>query len=159
MLNRAFSTVVADNQYASLGLMLMGCLARLNKLISMPREREEEEEADKVDQAENTASRNMFRGEDLGEEVSREEMVKSVSKDTESLTTLKKGKRNVDTSSFGKALAVTEAGSISKGEEALKTVEMTASTTTSSKTATLKPPKKKRKKGGDEFDELFSSLI
>lgn len=92
-------------------------------------------------------------------------MNESVNKDIKSLTTLKKGKRNVDTlsgsgttSSFGQSMAITETGSISKGEEALKAVEMTVSTT-SSKTTTLEPPKKKRKKGGDEFDELFSSLI
>src|SRR5690349_1042201 len=96
ILNRAFSTVVADNQYASLGLMLMGCLARLNKLISLPREREEDE-GDKVARVEKTPSRNVFYGEDLGEAVSREEMDESVNKCTESLTTLKKGKRKVDT--------------------------------------------------------------
>lgn len=155
--------MVADNQYASLGLMLMGCLARLNKLISLPREREEE--VDKVAQDENTASRHVFLGEDLGEAVSREEMNESVNKDIKSLTTLKKGNSNVDAlsgsgtkSPFGQSLTITETGSISKGEERLKAVE-TAVSTTSSKTTSLKPPKKKRKKVGDEFDELFSGLI
>ncbi|KFY18481.1 hypothetical protein V493_08586 [Pseudogymnoascus sp. VKM F-4281 (FW-2241)] len=90
----AFSTVVADNQYASLGLMLMGCLARLNNLISFPKD--EEEEVDEVIKVEKTASSHVLQVEDFGEAISREELEGPVKKAAKSLKTPKKGKKSPD---------------------------------------------------------------
>ncbi|ELR02489.1 hypothetical protein GMDG_05538 [Pseudogymnoascus destructans 20631-21] len=178
----AFSTVVADNQYASLGLMLMGCLARLNKLISFPKD--EDEEINEVVKVEKTTSSHVLEVEDFGEAISREELERSANKTVKSLKTAKKGKKGADdlleaeaTPSCGrKGLSVsasskkviTETAALESDdavspapttEKKRKKVWETTVTTTSTKTTTPKPPKKKRKKGGDEFDDLFSGLI
>ncbi|OBT52363.1 hypothetical protein VE04_04606 [Pseudogymnoascus sp. 24MN13] len=174
----AFSTVVADNQYASLGLMLMGCLARLNKLISFPKD--EDEEMEELVKVEKTASSHVLEVEDFGEAISREELEGSV----KSLKTPKKGKKSADglleagstPSSGRKGLSVSSPKKkvitetvASESDDAVspapttekkrKKVRETTVTTASTKTTTPKPPKKKRKKGGDEFDDLFSGLI
>ncbi|KFY74405.1 hypothetical protein V499_05563 [Pseudogymnoascus sp. VKM F-103] len=174
----AFSTVVADNQYASLGLMLMGCLARLNKLISFPKD--EGEEMEEVVKVEKTASSHVLEVEDFGEAISREELEGSV----KSLKTPKKGKKSADglleagstPSSGRKGLSVSSSTKkvitetvASESDDAVspapttekkrKKARETTVTTASTKTTTPKPPKKKRKKGGDEFDDLFSGLI
>ncbi|OBT73821.1 hypothetical protein VF21_06718 [Pseudogymnoascus sp. 05NY08] len=178
----AFSTVVADNQYASLGLMLMGCLARLNKLISFPKD--EDEEMDEVVKVEKAASSHVLQLEDFGEAISREELEGSVKKTVKSLKTPKKGKKSANglldaettPSSGRKGLSVSASPKkditeivASESDDAVspapttekkrKKVRETTVTTTSTKTTTPKPPKKKRKKGGDEFDDLFSGLI
>ncbi|OBT89839.1 hypothetical protein VE02_00866 [Pseudogymnoascus sp. 03VT05] len=178
----AFSTVVADNQYASLGLMLMGCLARLNKLISFPKD--EDEEMDEVVQVEKTASSHVLQLEDFGEAISREELEGSVNKTVKSLKTPKKGKKSKNELLEAAAMSPIERGGLSVSTASKKTITETVApesddaaspapttekkrkkvretkvTTTSTKTTTQKPPKKKRKKGGDEFDDLFSGLI
>lgn len=174
--------MVADNQYASLGLMLMGCLARLNKLISFPKD--EDEEMDEVVEVEKTASSHVLQVEDFGEAISREELEGSVNKTVKSLKTPKKGRKSADglleadvtPSSGRKGLSVSASSkkvitetvapesddAVSPApttEKKRKKVRETTVTTTSTKTTTPKPPKKKRKKGGDEFDDLFSGLI
>lgn len=65
----SFSAVVADNQYASLGLMLIGCLARVNSCVSFPRSRLPSQELEvKVE-----SSRMVIPSEDMGEAITREE--------------------------------------------------------------------------------------
>ncbi|KFY35988.1 hypothetical protein V494_05419 [Pseudogymnoascus sp. VKM F-4513 (FW-928)] len=174
----AFSTVVADNQYASLGLMLMGCLARLNKLISFPKD--EDEEVDEVVKVEKITSSHVLQVEDFGEAISREELEGSVNKTVKELKTPKKGKKSTDAgedlSPLGSGLSVSKSSKkvitetvAPESDNAVspppttekkrkKALEKTI-TTTSTKTTTPKPQKKKRKKGGDEFDDLFSGLI
>ena len=177
--------MVADNQYASLGLMLMGCLARLNKLISFPKD--EEEEVDEAVKVEKTASSHVLQVEDFGEAISREELEGPVKKAAKSLKTPKKGKKGVDdllegepTSSLGRGgmsvsaaskkvitetVALESEDSMSPApqptpaEKKRKKVRETTVKTTSTKTTAPKPPKKKRKKDGDEFDDLFSGLV
>ncbi|KAL5351813.1 Ribonuclease MRP protein subunit rmp1 [Pseudogymnoascus australis] len=180
----AFSTVVADNQYASLGLMLMGCLARLNKLISFPKD--EDEEADEVVNMERTTSSHVLQVEDFGEAISREELEGSVKKTVKSLKTPNKGKKGTKELLEAEAMSPLGRGGLSvssskkvvtdtvtsesddaislapqptPAEKKRKKVRETTVTTTSTKTTAPKPPKKKRKKGGDEFDDLFSGLI
>ncbi|KFY81700.1 hypothetical protein V500_11172 [Pseudogymnoascus sp. VKM F-4518 (FW-2643)] len=181
----AFSTVVADNQYASLGLMLMGCLARLNKLISFPKD--EDEEVDEVVNVEKTTSSHVLHVEDFGEAISREELDGSVNKTVKSLKTPKKGKKSTNELLQAEAMSPLGRGGLSvsavskkvitetvasESDEAVspaprptpaekkrKKVLETTVTTTSTKTTAPKPPKKKRKKGGDEFDDLFSGLV
>lgn len=162
--------------------MLMGCLARLNKLISFPKD--EDEEMDEVVKLEKTASSHVLQLEDFGEAISREELEGSVNKTVKSLKTPKKGKKSANglldgeaTRSSGKKVLSVSASSkkvitetaASESDDAVspapttekkrKKVRETTVTTTSTKTTTPKPPKKKRKKGGDEFDDLFSGLI
>lgn len=62
---RPFGAVVADNQYAPLGLMLLGTLARLNKII-MPLQRKPEVLVPVV------AQKKVSMIEDIGEPVMRE---------------------------------------------------------------------------------------
>lgn len=177
--------MVADNQYASLGLMLMGCLARLNKLISFPKD--EDEEVDEVVNVKKTTSSHVLQVEDFGEAISREELEGSVNKTVKSLKTPKKGKKSTNELLGAEAMSPIGGGELSvsttskkviretvasesddatspapqptPAEKKRKKVRETTITTTSSKTTTPKPPKKKRKKGGDEFDDLFSGLI
>lgn len=177
--------MVADNQYASLGLMLMSCLARLNKLISFPKD--EDEDVDEVVNVEKTKSSHVLQVEDFGEAISREELEGSVNKTVKSLKTPKKGKKSGNGLSEAEAMPPIGGGGLSvsttskkfmreivasesddatspapqptPAEKNRKNVRETTITTTSSKTTTPKPPKKKRKKGGDEFDDLFSGLI
>lgn len=67
----SFSAVVADNQYASLGLMLMGCLARVNGCVSFPRSRVVSEDEDEVRVQSRVGG--VVPSEDLGEAITREE--------------------------------------------------------------------------------------
>lgn len=67
----SFSAVVADNQYASLGLMLMGCLARVNACVSFPRSRSQSEEAEV--EATMKSTKTVIPSEDLGEAITRKE--------------------------------------------------------------------------------------
>ena len=66
----SFSAVVADNQYASLGLMLMGCLARVNACVSFPRSRVLSEDGDVEVE---TSRALVIPSEDMGEAITREE--------------------------------------------------------------------------------------
>lgn len=176
---------MADNQYASLGLMLMGCLARINKLISMPKEEEEVEEEVGTETA---TTSHVLHSEDFGEAISREELVETEVKTKKSLKTPKKvggrtkevletesqslietPRSDLSTTSRQVTIDVTEASEREEvpsspvkpaaAEKKRKKVVEKAVTATSSKTTTSKPTKKKRKKGGDEFDDLFSGLI
>lgn len=164
--------------------MLMGCLARLNKLISFPKD--EDEEADEVVNMERTTSSHVLQVEDFGEAISREELEGSVKKTVKSLKTPNKGKKGTKELLEAEAMSPLGRGGLSvssskkvvtdtvtsesddaislapqptPAEKKRKKVRETTVTTTSTKTTAPKPPKKKRKKGGDEFDDLFSGLI
>ncbi|KAK0100979.1 hypothetical protein ONS95_013032 [Cadophora gregata] len=139
----AFSNVVADNQYAALGLMLMGTLARLQTVMKdLGREREngggdveEDCEGDEKEIAP-LEKDDDARKADLGEVVSREGVlgIEGHVDDEMQLKVSKKLKRR-DKAERGEESAI--------GGEA----------------PPAKRPKKKRKKGGDAFDELFAGLI
>jgi ribonuclease MRP protein subunit RMP1 len=144
---RAFSTLVADNQYAALGLLLIGILARLRtvlevlgKELGIEIEIEEIESPALVEEKEVKAPQNDV-SDDFGEVVSRtavtvEEDNVLGEDDQESPVVSKKkdGKK--------KRKEVEEA---QKGKEAMDSTPS-------------KRPKKKRKKG-DAFDDLFSGLV
>lgn len=162
--------------------MLMGCLARLNKLISFPKD--EDEEVDEVVNVEKTTSSHVLHVEDFGEAISREELGGSVNKTVKSLKTPKKGNKSTNELLKAEAMSPLGRGGLTvsvaskkvitetvasesndavspapAAEKKRKKVLETTATTTSTKTTAPKPPKKKRKKGGDEFDDLFSGLI
>jgi len=125
---------VADNQFANLGLMLVGTLARFRRVIQpFSKIKDEAEDAEiKLDES------LIKQGDlDLGEVVKREDLGRSKDADDEDvhveLGKSKKEKRS--------------AGMQELGHESM--AESTPS----------KPRKKKRKRGGDEFDDLFGSLL
>lgn len=180
--------MVADNQYASLGLMLMGCLARINALISFPRKEKDEEEEVKIETA---VTSHVLPTEDFGEAISREELEETTVEVKKSLKpkTPKKGKEKskevidsemesfldipgsaATTMSKKIAAEAVESSGVEgaapssppkrgQAEKKRKQVLEHTSSVSGSKTSTSKPAKKKRKKGGDAFDDLFSSLI
>ncbi|KAH7321473.1 hypothetical protein BKA65DRAFT_81466 [Rhexocercosporidium sp. MPI-PUGE-AT-0058] len=148
----AFSNVVADNQYAALGLMLMATLARVRRVLrGLGREKANQDgneneggrDADvkEVLLAEQVAD---ARATDLGEVVSREEVVDIAGEDEGiEVKKSKKKKRRERVEEDGEAESGAGTG-VGDGVGASATP--------------AKRPKKKRKKG-DAFDDLFAGLI
>lgn len=139
--DRAFSSLVADNQYSVLGLMLLGTLARVKSVLGRLVEDEDENEVEMrgddvaVEAAEVVVEQDEKQSHDFGEVVRREEILAAVKEEVG---------------------AVTEKKSRPKKRLAIDKDEM------SSKAGSTpsKAPKKKRKKGkGDAFDDLFASLL
>ncbi|CZT06090.1 uncharacterized protein RCO7_05134 [Rhynchosporium graminicola] len=142
-MKEAFSNVIADNQYAALGLMIMATLARVQTLLkSLDKESESESENGDPDLPPSAAkgldaeSVDIARGTDLGEVVSREDVVDMEEDDGVDIKRLKKKKK--------KRERVEDEG---EAESAAGVAATPA-----------KRPKKKRKKG-DAFDDLFAGLI
>ncbi|PVH85421.1 hypothetical protein DL98DRAFT_568206 [Cadophora sp. DSE1049] len=141
----AFSNVVADNQYAALGLMLMGTLARVQTALKeLGREREDGDGEGAVDEKE--ISREEKEGDareteaDLGVVVSREAVLRTEGDDDDEVQ-LKKSKK------------------LKRRERAEKEEEGAAGAEAGGDAPPAKRPKKKRKKGGDALDDLFAGLI
>ncbi|KAH6715227.1 hypothetical protein BKA61DRAFT_655519 [Leptodontidium sp. MPI-SDFR-AT-0119] len=143
----AFSNLVADNQYAALGLMLMATLARVRSVLRVLGNGKEKEsgnesgdEEGKGDAREVLAAEPMVdaRETDLGEVVGREEIVGIEGEDgglvVKKIKKIKKKKRR-------------ERAEEEESDAGAETVP-----------APAKRPKKKRKKG-DAFDDLFAGLI
>ncbi|KAJ8068429.1 hypothetical protein OCU04_003986 [Sclerotinia nivalis] len=142
----AFSQLVADNQYATLGLMLMGCLARLYKILESLRVLTAEELAEKAGIVKEEVKVNEPEiGEDLGEKIVRDAPASEMVGDTQ------KEEKNEEEDSEVKKLK------IKKRKQEGEALERK---TSKSDSTPAKPPKKKRKKkGGDAFDDLFDSLM
>jgi ribonuclease MRP protein subunit RMP1 len=164
-LSRAFSNLVADNQYSALGLVLVGCLARVKSAIRQLVEDEKVEGVDLEAEVERDVVMELETGEnerqdDLGEVVDRreifadleglldvdelagdelemleEQIAPEATEETQRVAISKQGKKK-------------RTGPLMDRDESLRRETATPS----------KPPKKKRKKG-DAFDDLFSSLI
>lgn len=146
--NRAFSQLVADSQYNTLGLMLMGCLARLYKVLGALRVLTAEEMAEKAGIVKKTTKANEPEiGEDLGEKILREIPTSEVSEDTQKVEM----KEEDDEVKKSKPKKRKQDGEV---------LERKSSKLPSSDSTPAKPPKKKRKKkGGDAFDDLFDGLM
>lgn len=135
---RAFSALTADNQYAALGLMLMGTLARMQRVIGSLRKKEEP-------------------GEDLIGEGGGESLVGNNELDLGEVV------KRVDTEGeiAGEPSAPEEQGvDGSRVKKAKKRGGMVKDTHQEDKETSSTPskrPKKKRKKR-DAFDELFDRL-
>ncbi|QSZ37862.1 hypothetical protein DSL72_008962 [Monilinia vaccinii-corymbosi] len=140
----AFSQLVADNQYATLGLMLMGCLARLYRILGALRVLTPEEIAEKAGAVKETAKVDEPEiGEDLGEKIVRGGPVPGMMEENhkEDDAGLKKSK-------------------LKKRKQEGEVLDQKTTKSPSSHSTPAKPPKKKRKKkGGDLFDDLFDGLI
>ena len=132
----AFGGLVADNQYAALGLMLVGCLARVGRVVGGLRG-----EVKVSERVEGGSLEGEGKDQDLGEVVSREE---AASEEATKVQNTEEGEDNV-------------ALKRSKPEKRSVMADETKNSAGEDSTAT-KCPKKKRKKG-DAFDDLFSGLI
>ena len=136
--DRPFSTVIADKRFAGLGLLLMGNLARIQKLLKALGFQESQEQVDvaaiAVPEAMD-ATPAAGKGEDFGEKIVRNEVFEECKGVGAVKPEDKKGlKRNI-----------TEVEGAQGGVEGL---------------SPLHPPRKKRRKKqkGDAFDELFDVL-
>jgi ribonuclease MRP protein subunit RMP1 len=147
-LNRAFSTVVKDIQYASLGLMLLATLAEIKSVIRpLGKELvvEKEEDEDEVFAGAKQvieSSREDEHIQDLGEVVSREELKIMPLEDHEDVE---------------EEIVVRKKSLKVKPEKSETVPELESGSETRPKKRS-KEEKKKRKRG-DAFDDLFDSLI
>ncbi|TGO40008.1 hypothetical protein BHYA_0044g00500 [Botrytis hyacinthi] len=144
----AFSQLVANNQYATLGLMLMGCLARLYKVLGALRVVTAEEIAEQAGVVKETPQLNEVEiGEDMGEKIVRDVPVSEV-EDSQKVE-----RKEEDGTDIQKAKP-------KKRKQDGEVVEPKTSKVASSNSTPAKPPKKKRKKkGGDSIEDLFAGLI
>ncbi|TGO49684.1 hypothetical protein BOTNAR_0421g00070 [Botryotinia narcissicola] len=144
----AFSQLVANNQYATLGLMLMGCLARLYKVLGALRVLTAEEIAEQAGVVKETPQLNEAEiEEDMGEKIVRDVPV------SEMEDSQKVERKEEDDTDIQKAKP-------KKRKQDGEVVEPKTSKLASSNSTPAKPPKKKRKKkGGDAIEDLFSGLI
>ncbi len=143
---RAFSNLVADNQFAALGLVLMGTLASVKRVIR-PLGREKVDLDGLSDGLnEQKTLQDIEVVTDLGEVVKREEIEKFVE-------TRSEGRRDEDDDE--ERLEIKKAKKKRKVEGGK---EHKISEEASKEGNPAKRPKKKRKKG-DTFDDLFSSLV
>ena len=167
--NRAFTQLAADNQYAHLGLALLGVLAQIDQAAGLliPRESpppplQEEFEAPRREMATGEAEHPLPRAvesADHGVAVSRA----NFGKDEDAGGTSKTKKKD-------KSSSIPTRQGAGPGESMGRRSAKKASTKSKkSETnvgdefdqlfgATSKPPKKKKRKAKDEFDHLFSSL-
>jgi ribonuclease MRP protein subunit RMP1 len=134
-LHRAFTTLVADNQYAPLGLMLLATLARVRRLILPLRGDTEDEDAEGIQAALEGIEKS---GLDLGEVIKRGEIFKSQEDE--------------------KPQAGSEVKKPKDKKRERKGDEDEARSKAPAEPTPTKRPKKKRKKG-DAFDDIFDSLI
>ena len=143
---RAFSNLVADNQYAALGLVLIGALASVKRVIRpLGKERVDLEDSSNGLNEQKTLE-DIEVVADFGEVVKREEIEMLVE-------TRFEGQRNEEEDD--------ERLKIKKGKKKRKVgggKDDKISEEVSKEANSTKRPKKKRKKG-DAFDDLFSSLI
>ncbi|KAF7889214.1 hypothetical protein EAF00_009514 [Botryotinia globosa] len=144
----AFSQLVANNQYATLGLMLMGCLARLYKVLGALRVLTAEEIAEQGRVVKETPQLNEAEiEEDMGEKIVRDFPV------SEMEDSQKVERKEEDDTDIQKAKP-------KKRKQDGEVVEPSSSKLASSDSTLAKPPKKKRKKkGGDAIEDLFAGLI
>ena len=165
--SRAFSNLVADNQYSVLGLMLLGTLARVKSILGRLMGDEDHEVTVDVKATEEKASEALQQqddpgDDDFGEVVRREDILADVEGSRDDLH---EGEDEVD-----------EDGRPGEQGEEKTTEEIEKSTMArpwkkkrigpwigrdeglAEESTSSKPPKKKRKKG-DAFDALFDSLI
>ncbi|RFU25992.1 hypothetical protein B7463_g10355, partial [Scytalidium lignicola] len=129
----AFSNVVADNQYSTLGLLLIGCLARIQKAIRPLRRVEEVKTV--VDDIPLPSKTDEI---DLGERVRRDQA----------------DVLDADSNKAEDEEQVTERKKVKKANENFNDEDKKDGMDSS----LPKRPKKKRKKG-DAFDNLFASLL
>ncbi|PQE04220.1 ribonuclease mrp subunit rmp1 protein [Rutstroemia sp. NJR-2017a BVV2] len=143
---RAFSQLVADNQYATLGLMLMGCLARFHRILVGLKVTTEEEVEEKAVGDVEKETKVVDVAEDLGEKIVRDQPRGEIDESIH-----KRKVQDDDRTEF-------KTSKPKKRKEVDQLLECNDAKYPDS--TQVKPAKKKRKKkGGDAFDDLFDSLV
>lgn len=184
MANRAFSQLTADNQFATLGVVLLGALAQVNaactQLIGEAAATKEEEDISSVTskptgtistkEVGNSGPRDPSFGDDFpkapeqkgGKVISRDEVARA-----EKLRR-KKQKLEGDASQpepsnipyrTGDRNLDGDAASAEDQQDTSSKVKAKEVKNTTSKEAVKTTKKKRVKKGGDEFDDLFKGLF
>jgi ribonuclease MRP protein subunit RMP1 len=140
---RAFSNLVADNQYAVLGLMLLGSLARIQKIVE-PYRKEKDDKGEDQGVISDELLGNVDL--DLGEVIERVEDMDP----TEQRDEATHDEDGVEIKKSEKTKRKKRTAALASKKEPLNraVVESTPS----------KQPKKKRKKG-DFIDDLFDSIV
>lgn len=164
-LSRAFSNLVADNQYSALGLVLLGCLARVKSAIRQFVDDEKIEGVDPEPEVEGDVVMELETGEnerqdDLGEVVDRREILGNLEGPLDDDEVSGDEPEKLEKLADPEATKEIQRVTVSKqGKKKPTGPLMDRDESLTRETATpSKPPKKKRKKG-DAFDDLFSSLI
>jgi ribonuclease MRP protein subunit RMP1 len=129
--DRAFSAVVADNQFANLGLMLVGTLARFQKIIGPLKRGVEDEENDKLEVKDSLVGQD---GHDFGEVIERE----AAEEISAEVTRTVEDEEDLVVQNRKRSMAEAKDDSVAEIRPLKK--------------------KKKRKKDYDEFDALFGRL-
>jgi ribonuclease MRP protein subunit RMP1 len=154
LLERAFSAAVADNQYAALGLMLLGTLARLRKVLGV----EIESQFQAAVEGEEGAK---LASETLGAD-SRKRLGEGVGRDVDIGVVLRREELRREAKSTEEVVIDTRIGDTKRPnvlESNTDSLMPDSGTLASTSALAIKPQKKRKRKKGDEFDELFSSLI
>ena len=164
-MSSAFSNLVADNQYSALGLVLVGCLARVKSVIRQFVEDEKIDSTDSEAEVEEDVVMELETGEnerqdDLGEVVDRREILGNLEGPLDDDEVSGDEQEMLEVQIAPEAIEETQRVTISKqGKKKLMGPLVDRDEILRRETATpSKPPKKKRKKG-DAFDDLFSGLI
>ncbi len=147
---RSFSNVVADNQYAALGLVLIGTLARFTSVIRPFTKEDDLDELDELadQKAEQPADDGPGEVNDFGEVVKREDIQMDLELDLEKDEKEGDDIGKLDDDLRGKA-SIKMRRAVEEDNRANPT-EVSAYT----------PVKmRKKRKNGDTFDEIFDSLI
>ena len=153
MRDRAFSNLVADNQYSALGLVLLGCLARVKSALAQLVDEEEDAVSEVGKEVFVEVEGAEVPSDDFGEIVKREAVLAGL-EDDEGEEDERKKRSTIEetpqlTMSNSAQLESEQPGSPSVDKSSEQDMVVHAPR-----------PRKKRKKGkGDAFDDLFSSLI
>jgi ribonuclease MRP protein subunit RMP1 len=158
-LSSAFSNLVADNQYSALGLVLLGCLARVKSVIRQFVEDEKIEGTDSEAEVEGDVVMELVtveieRQDDLGEVVDRREILGNLEGPLDDVEVPGDEQEMPEEQIAPEATEEAQRVTISKQGKKKRMGPLVGK----DESLTRKPPKKKRKKG-DAFDDLFSSLI
>jgi len=164
-LSSAFSNLVADNQYSALGLVLVGCLAKVKSVIRQFVEDEKIEDSDLEAEVEEDVVTKLETGEnerqeDLGEVLDRRDILGHLERPLDDDEVSGDEQEDLEEQIAPEVIEEAQRVTSSKPGKKKRTGPLVArdESLTRETAPPSKPPKKKRKKG-DAFDDLFSSLI
>jgi ribonuclease MRP protein subunit RMP1 len=164
-LSSAFSNLVADNQYSALGLVLVGCLAKVKSVIRQFVEDEKIEGSDLEAEVEEDVVTKLETGEnerqeDLGEVLDRRDILGHLERPLDDDEVSGDEQEDLEEQIAPEVIEEAQRVTSSKPGKKKRTGPLVArdESLTRETAPPSKPPKKKRKKG-DAFDDLFSSLI
>lgn len=158
----AFSALVADGQFAQLGLMLIALLAKASAVLRFPGEEVPKGELESVEEARAVeATTIVLPTEDFGEAITRDDDAEvDVGVSVERLSKKKSKKRHVLDADEGDEEAVDSTlEELVPKKRKMKAVETEVEAKASQPVAKPAKKVKKKKKKGDAFDDLFAGLV